>query len=229
MAARVRRRRVLIKRGFQLRYASQVFLYLALTASAAVAMLYLGVWNEMLAEFSESRIVERLGVASRLREYEQARAPHPDPSELAAIRQARLLSAREQEVVQAIFQDVNARLTPKLVLLMAVVALAALIVSHRIAGPLYRLEREAEAWAQGDLTRRFSLRRGDELKELAAALDGAQRAWRKRLSQVAGAVAALRQEVDRASRWAAADPGAGTALRARMDDLEALLAAFQVR
>src|SRR3989338_593088 len=48
----------------------------------------------------------------------------------------------------------------------------AIFFPHKIAGPLYRMEREIkEKVAEGDLTVRFSTRKGDEVGELAEALN----------------------------------------------------------
>ena len=46
-----------------------------------------------------------------------------------------------------------------------------LFTSHRIAGPLYRMEKDVEEVASGNLKKRFSLRKTDELKALAESLD----------------------------------------------------------
>lgn len=46
-----------------------------------------------------------------------------------------------------------------------------LFTSHRIAGPLYRIEQDVEEIARGDLKKRFNLRRTDEIKVLAENLD----------------------------------------------------------
>jgi len=45
-----------------------------------------------------------------------------------------------------------------------------LLVSHKIAGPLYRFEKSLEAISSGDLTHRFTLRGGDELKVIEKGL-----------------------------------------------------------
>ncbi len=50
---------------------------------------------------------------------------------------------------------------------LATIAIA-LFLTHRIAGPLYRLERVVDLVAAGDLTVRFHLRKKDEMKTLAA-------------------------------------------------------------
>ena len=47
-----------------------------------------------------------------------------------------------------------------------------LLFSHKIAGPLYRLEKTAEAVAGGKLNLNVRLRSDDELQELARTMDG---------------------------------------------------------
>jgi methyl-accepting chemotaxis protein len=46
-----------------------------------------------------------------------------------------------------------------------------LFVSHKIAGPLYRIEKDIEEVAACNLNVRFGLRKTDELKAMAACLD----------------------------------------------------------
>ena len=49
----------------------------------------------------------------------------------------------------------------------AAVIVAAVFISHKFAGPLFRLEKVAEAIAGGDLTVKANLRAGDELFDTA--------------------------------------------------------------
>ena len=42
-----------------------------------------------------------------------------------------------------------------------------LFVSHKIAGPLFRLEKDINVIAEGDLTHTVNLRKGDQLRELS--------------------------------------------------------------
>ena len=43
--------------------------------------------------------------------------------------------------------------------------------SHRIVGPMNRLKRMLEAIGQGDFSQRITLRKGDALEDLAAAIN----------------------------------------------------------
>ncbi len=51
------------------------------------------------------------------------------------------------------------------------VLILSLLVSHKIAGPLYRIKREIDALKEGDFRRSFNLRKKDQLKDLAQSLD----------------------------------------------------------
>lgn len=82
----------------------------------------------------------------------------------------------------AVFQKVKLYGVLGLVALAVVMALSLTILfvlfSHKIAGPILRIERTFEDALAGDLTRRITLRQGDELKETAdqlnSMLDGLQ-------------------------------------------------------
>ena len=68
------------------------------------------------------------------------------------------------------------------------VALAAaarvLIFSHKIAGPLYRLEKTAKELGEGNLSVRVHLREGDELQAFANSLDGAVAELRRQVQEL---------------------------------------------
>lgn len=58
---------------------------------------------------------------------------------------------------------------------LAVISAAAIMVtlyiSHKIAGPLYRFEKDLEEVSKGDLTKRIRLRKKDQLTDLAESLN----------------------------------------------------------
>ncbi|MHB8174598.1 MAG: hypothetical protein ACYDFU_09100 [Nitrospirota bacterium] len=58
-----------------------------------------------------------------------------------------------------------------LVLVGALIFFVALIMSHRISGPLYRFEQSAKSMAGGDLFINVRLRNKDEMKEVAVEMD----------------------------------------------------------
>lgn len=70
------------------------------------------------------------------------------------------------------------------VLVGVLVYFAALLMSHRISGPVYRFERTAEAVASGEIPGSVRLRQKDELKGVAREFDGAVSAIRDRISRI---------------------------------------------
>jgi len=69
------------------------------------------------------------------------------------------------------------------------VALLALLTSHRISGPLYRLKEDAQRMANGDLRAGFKIRSSDQVQEFADSLAGMAASLRVRLT-------AMRDDVD---------------------------------
>ncbi|OGS04177.1 MAG: hypothetical protein A3G41_07395 [Elusimicrobia bacterium RIFCSPLOWO2_12_FULL_59_9] len=74
--------------------------------------------------------------------------------------------SRELPGAEPLLDKVQGVLLVKVILYLGICFLMSLIVSHRIAGPVYRFEKSAQSVATGDLTHRVSLRTGDELGEL---------------------------------------------------------------
>jgi methyl-accepting chemotaxis protein len=70
-----------------------------------------------------------------------------------------------------IFDSVNMLLTRWIVVFVFVIAILSIFVSHKIAGPVYRLEETTRTIASGDLTQKIHLRHGDELKDLQDAFN----------------------------------------------------------
>ncbi len=76
-----------------------------------------------------------------------------------------------QKMLVPILKVANIKLMINLLLLIPVVILFAIYLSHKIAGPLVRIERDIRAIAGGDLKTRLSLRKRDELKSLAGSIN----------------------------------------------------------
>jgi methyl-accepting chemotaxis protein len=56
-------------------------------------------------------------------------------------------------------------------LLGLVVIMVTLLVSHKIAGPMYRFEKDIDRVTKGDLKSRINIRKGDQFQELATSLN----------------------------------------------------------
>ena len=66
-----------------------------------------------------------------------------------------------------------------------------ILLSHQIAGPLYRFEKSLEEIARGDLTGRIHLRKTDQLKKLQSALNTA-------LDAVNGQIGGIKKDLEEA-------------------------------
>jgi len=66
-----------------------------------------------------------------------------------------------------------------------------LFTSHKIFGPLYRLEKDVSKVAEGNLKVRFGLRQKDEMKDLAASLNEMTQALRNKVSEVKDALSEI--------------------------------------
>lgn len=76
----------------------------------------------------------------------------------------RALAARQ-------FLALSPAIGPALIALIVGAAFFSIFLTHRLAGPLYRLEKCAKELSEGNLSIRIRLRKRDELQELARLLD----------------------------------------------------------
>lgn len=84
-----------------------------------------------------------------------------------------------------------------------IIGLAAIIMtllaSHKIAGPLYRIGKDIDEIASGNLNIRFVLRGGDEIRELAGKLDNMSRSLSAKAAAVKAALASVEGSLKDAS------------------------------
>lgn len=67
-----------------------------------------------------------------------------------------------------------------------VVLFLTLFISHKIAGPIFRMKKEVELVQKGDLTRNFTIRNSDQLQELANILHDMTRTLREKHLAIGG-------------------------------------------
>jgi methyl-accepting chemotaxis protein len=70
-----------------------------------------------------------------------------------------------------IFRTVNLTLFFRILLLLPFVVIISIILSHRIAGPVFRMKQFLSEVARGDLSSMLTLRKRDEFKGLADAIN----------------------------------------------------------
>lgn len=76
-----------------------------------------------------------------------------------------------EENMRGVYSLFNSTLVLRLLVMVSVVIVTTIYLSHRVAGPVFRIERELREMSHGDFTRRIVLRKNDDLKKLAAELN----------------------------------------------------------
>ena len=69
--------------------------------------------------------------------------------------------------------------------------LVLLFLSHKLAGPLFRFEKEIKEIATGDLSKQISLRKNDQIKEMAESLNLMTTSLRRKLLVIQKEIAEL--------------------------------------
>ncbi len=72
-----------------------------------------------------------------------------------------------------------------------------IILSHRIAGPLYRFEKDLGDISYGDLTKRISLRKTDQLTEVKEALNSLVNTFDERMARIKAGLIELKALTDK--------------------------------
>jgi HAMP domain-containing protein len=84
-----------------------------------------------------------------------------------AIKLASPITLEERAMAAKQFLFLAQTILPGLIVLIPVAAVFSIYLTHRVAGPLFRIEQTAREMIQGNLALRIRLRKGDELHELA--------------------------------------------------------------
>ena len=109
-----------------------------------------------------------------------------------------------------------------------VAAFRLLLLSHKIAGPLYRLEKTAQEVGQGKLDFEVRLRSGDELQDFAHSMDEMVRDLRARALAIKNQSQRLREIILKVDKAPAVPQEILQALRETQLQLEEAVNHFQV-
>lgn len=108
------------------------------------------------------------------------------------------------------------------------VAFLSLLLSNKMAGPVYRFERSADVVAGGDLTHRVKLRQGDELGDLQNAFNRMVESLQKKVSIDASLAARLSRQLDDLSRAEGLSPDATQRLKELKTEVDHLASGFKI-
>lgn len=116
----------------------------------------------------------------------------------------------------------------KLVVYAASVVGVSLLLSHRIAGPLFRFEKSAERVAAGDLSLRVVLRKEDEFLGFQDKFNGMLESLRNRVSSDVESAAKTARDLDALSRAPGLPPSAVEVLQRASADLAKIGKSFRL-
>ncbi len=80
-------------------------------------------------------------------------------------------SIYEKERISYAILSLHRVLWPAVIVISILVGLQVIFASHRVAGPVYRLEKTLEELARGNFSVRMKLRKNDEFKELETVIN----------------------------------------------------------
>ena len=107
------------------------------------------------------------------------------------------LPISQRVVVAEEFLSFHFRLGPPTLIVFFLLFLHAVIVSHRIAGPLYRFKKIYKAICEGDLTCHIILRKGDYLEEEAELINRMVFYTREKLIEIQGGIQAAEKDLEK--------------------------------
>ena len=100
------------------------------------------------------------------------------------LRDGTTLSAVEQQEVASQFLTLHKRIWPALLITFGLLSVHSILVSHRIAGPLYQFRRILKALRDGDLTVRATFRSNDYLRKEEAIINEMIEALRAKIKNI---------------------------------------------
>ncbi|MFA5142863.1 MAG: methyl-accepting chemotaxis protein [Candidatus Omnitrophota bacterium] len=83
----------------------------------------------------------------------------------------KLANVYPQGQLISIVRTVNFRILISMLVISPLIGFLGIYLSHKIAGPIYRIEKFLGSMASGDLSTRITLRRGDEMVSLADSIN----------------------------------------------------------
>jgi len=220
-----KRRNFLIKRQFQIKYTLSVVIMILLVMLSSGIGVYMGIWSSIIENFSSFKVSQNLENAKRLTDYERARYRSGDFRLERIFREAELLSLQDKESLKNALRSVNRSLVPKLALLMVFIFIGGIIVFHKIAGPLYRFEKTAEAVSDGNLRVDFHIRKDDALADTASSLNGMIRSLVRDIENLKKVNADLKKELQALARTLS--PEEAEKLKSMINNLDGILSRYK--
>lgn len=163
-----KRKNFLIDKSFQLRCAVYFGGILLAAFCVVGVILYLGVWDGVVNTLTDGKFCEDF---LSTQESDQPWLYAGEDDQLLVVKQAEKLSRNRRELAHKILQTVQIKLLPSCLALIILAGWLSIFLTHRIAGPIYRITKNLRLADGGDLRVRIQLRSKDEGHILADAIN----------------------------------------------------------
>lgn len=193
MKSSYKRRNYLIDRRFQLHYVAIVFLFCVMIIGATVFSFYFGFRNVMYDQFSWRSLLSQLKAIDRVagtqemhnrynRFSGQEKAVDVNKSKME--REAAILGRKQEELFSYMLGKIIREVSVLLLALVVIVCLGTIFLTHKIAGPIYRIRMLLKQVHEGNLNVVFKLREDDQLQGLANSLNEVFADYRQNLKSI---------------------------------------------
>jgi methyl-accepting chemotaxis protein len=127
----------------------------------------------------------------------------------------------------SIVNMVNLRILLTMLLVAPLVVVIGIYASHRIAGPIYRIEKFLASLAGGDLSLPLTLRKNDELVSLAGGINSVVESLKTTVSKEASALESISLSMENLRKLATSKPVNNAALDQVLDKLNEEVSALR--
>ena len=131
----------------------------------------------------------------------------------------KLANVYPQGRLMSIVNMVNGRILLTMFLVAALIIIIGIYASHKIAGPIYRIEKFLGSMADGDLSTPLTLRRNDELMSLAGGINRVIESVKMTVKKERDAIASISTSMEGLRRIATSKPVNQAALDKALDKL----------
>lgn len=193
MKASYKRRNYLIDKAFQLHYVGIVFLFCLLITGAILFSFYFGFRNVIYDQFSWKSLLSQLKVIDRVAGTQEMHTRYNkfsgqngavDIEQSKMQREATLLGRKQEELFSYMLVKIMKEVSVLLIALIIIVCLGTIFLTHKIAGPIYRIRMLLKQVHEGNLNVVFKLREEDQLQGLANSLNEVFADYRKNLKNI---------------------------------------------
>lgn len=132
----------------------------------------------------------------------------------------KLASVYPQGRLLYVFKATNMVLIRNLIFVSPVIFVLGLLFSHKIAGPVYRIEKAIYEVSKGNLSLNVKLRKGDELWDLAEILNTMIENLNRNVSSNKDSVLNIQKDIDTIKKIVSNESCDPTLIKSSLDDLQ---------